>query len=218
MLDEFSNTAADDAAFVTLYRQIRAAYTETTITVYQAYPSRIAQRALQAQTFVHPFQMNRMTWIKPSFLWMMYRSGWGTKGGQECVLAVDIARSGFQWCLENACLSHFDAAIHHSESAWRRAKEESLVRVQWDPERSIRLERLDYRSIQIGLSEAAVAEYVGDWIVEIRDVTSLAHEIHELVDSGAVKAAEDMLPQEMYYPVVASHLGLGEKGGHSGVL
>ncbi len=138
----------------------------------------------------------------------MYRSGWGTKDGQERVLAMDITRSGIQWCLESACLSHFDPAIHASETAWQQAKEQSPVRVQWDPERSIRLARLDYRSIQIGLSGPAVEKYVGDWIVRIRDVTSLAREIHGLVDAEAGTAAEKLLPQEVHYPAVASHLGL----------
>lgn len=208
MTDDHSTASPDDRVRKSFHRQIRAVYTDTTITVYQAYSSQIAEPALQAQKFVPPFQMSRMTWIKPSFLWTMYRSGWGTKDGQERVLAIEIARSGFQWCLENACLSHFEPAIHASESAWQQAKEQSTVRVQWDPERSIRLARLDHRSIQIGLSGPAVAKYVGDWIAHIRDVTSLAHEIHGLVDAGAVKTAEDLLPQEVHYPAVASHLGL----------
>jgi hypothetical protein len=38
-----------------------------------------------------------MTWIKPSFLWMMYRCGWATKPGQERVLAIQITREGFEW-------------------------------------------------------------------------------------------------------------------------
>jgi hypothetical protein len=208
MIEDRSNTVPDEPALLTPYRQIRAVYTDVTITVYQAYSNQIAEPSLQAQRFVPPFQMSRMTWIKPSFLWMMYRSGWGTKDGQERVLAIDIIRSGFQWCLENACLSHFDPAIHASESAWNEAKEKSPVRVQWDPERSIRLARLDYRSIQIGLSGPAVEKYVGDWIVHIRDVTSLAREIHGLVDAGADTASEKLLPQEVHYPAVASNLGL----------
>jgi len=40
-----------------------------------------------------------MTWIKPSFLWMMYRSGWATKPGQEHILATQITRDGFEWAL-----------------------------------------------------------------------------------------------------------------------
>ncbi|CAM5309459.1 hypothetical protein SHIRM173S_10843 [Streptomyces hirsutus] len=33
----------------------------------------------------------------------MYRCGWGTKEGQETVLAVDITREGFEWALAHAC-------------------------------------------------------------------------------------------------------------------
>ena len=59
-------------------------------------------------TFVSPpFKMSRMTWIKPSFLWMMYRAGWGYKdAGQRRILAIDITREGFQWALEHSCPSH----------------------------------------------------------------------------------------------------------------
>lgn len=57
------------------YRAIRAKFTENTITVYQAYSNEIADAALGAGTFVAPFKRGRMTWIKPSFLWVAYRSG-----------------------------------------------------------------------------------------------------------------------------------------------
>ena len=57
-------------------RLIRAACTTGTITVYQAYGPEIAP-AMAAGTFVPPFSRDRMTWIKPSFGWMMHRSGWG---------------------------------------------------------------------------------------------------------------------------------------------
>jgi hypothetical protein len=61
-------------------RQIRAYCSDAAIRVYQAYSHAIADSALAAQTFVSlPFSMTRMTWIKPSFLWMMYRAGWGKK-------------------------------------------------------------------------------------------------------------------------------------------
>lgn len=57
-------------------QQIRAVYNDQTIRVYQAYSDAIANTALLNQTFVSPpFKMERMTWIKPSFLWMMYRAG-----------------------------------------------------------------------------------------------------------------------------------------------
>src|SRR5262245_57845000 len=89
-------------------RQIRAAYDDTTIVVYQAYNAAVANAALAAGTFVPPFRRGRMTWIKPSFLWMAYRSGWASKPDQERVLAVTMTRAGFEWALQHSCLSHFD--------------------------------------------------------------------------------------------------------------
>ncbi|MFJ4579451.1 DUF4291 family protein [Streptomyces echinatus] len=47
-------------------RVVRAAHTDSTVTVYQAYPSEIVEPALRAQAFVAPFKRERMTWvIKP---------------------------------------------------------------------------------------------------------------------------------------------------------
>ena len=56
------------------YRQIRALYDEETITVYQAYSATIAEAAVREQKlYASPdFLFTRMTWIKPSWCWMMY--------------------------------------------------------------------------------------------------------------------------------------------------
>ena len=52
-------------------REIRSDYDRETIVVYQAYAPAIADAALAAGRFVPPFSFGRMTWIKPSFLWLM---------------------------------------------------------------------------------------------------------------------------------------------------
>jgi hypothetical protein len=174
------------------YHQIRAIYTDTTVTVYQAYPPAVAEPALTAGRFVSPFKRDRMTWIKPSFLWMMYRCGWGEKRDQEVVLAVEITRAGFEWALEHACLSHYERDRHGSHAEWTRHLEASPVRVQWDPERGVDLQPLAYRSLQVGLSGEAVTRYVDEWTVSITDVTPLAR---------AVRAgAHDRVPDERPYP------------------
>lgn len=61
-----------------------------------------------------------MTWIKPSFLWMMYRCGWGAKEGQETVLSVEISREGFDWALRYACLSSYTPGLHPDRASWQR--------------------------------------------------------------------------------------------------
>ena len=184
-------------------RQIRALYTDQSVTVYQAYRDAIADAALEAQRFVPPFRLERMTWIKPSFLWMMYRCGWAGKEDQERVLAVEISRDGLTWALEHACLSHFDPEHHASREAWEAQKADSPVRVQWDPERSVTLERLPYRSIQIGLGGEAAKRYAQDWILGIQDVTPLAHEVRDLVAAGDLESARARLPVERPYPLTA---------------
>jgi hypothetical protein len=181
-------------------RQIRAVHTVGTITVYQAYPQDIAGPAVDAGRFVPPFKRERMTWIKPSFLWMMYRCGWATKPGQERVLAVEITRAGFEWALAHACLSHYDADRHADQRSWAAHLRTSPVRVQWDPERSLTLQALPYRSLQVGLSGEAVRRYVEEWTVAITDVTALAVEIRGLLQTGDDAGAAALLPTERPYP------------------
>ncbi|WP_328299807.1 DUF4291 domain-containing protein [Streptomyces sp. NBC_00435] len=181
--------------------EVRAWFDDETITVYQAYPAGIAEAALKAGTFVDPFKRARMTWIKPSFLWMMYRCGWGTKAGQERVLAIDITREGFEWSLSHSCLSHFDRTRFATKEEWQEEVRSSPVRVQWDPERDLALNPLPHRAIQIGLSGTAVDRYVEDWIGDIRDVTPLAHEVHATVRAGDLDAAAALLPAERVYPL-----------------
>ena len=181
-------------------RQIRAHYGDRTIRVYQAYSNAIANTAIKHQAFVSPpFSMERMTWIKPSFLWMMYRAGWGQKDdGQKRILAIDITREGFEWALGHSCLSH---PGDQDKSTWKKIKAAHPVRIQWDPERNLRLAPLEHRSIQIGLSKQAVVLYCQEWIQAITDITPQVQEIHGWVQSGDLEEAIAQLPTERPYPL-----------------
>lgn len=180
-------------------RAIRAEYNNETITVYQAFNEQIALAAIKNQTFAAPFKLSRMTWIKPSFLWMMYRSGWATKKDQEYILKIKIKRSGFDWALQNSCLSHFDKTIHPSKDEWKLKLKNTPVRVQWDPDRNLQLQPLEHRAIQIGLSGVAVYSYIKNWIVSIEDITPLSKQIRQLVLTKNIEAAKALLPIERIY-------------------
>lgn len=186
-------------------RQVRAVFDDNTITVYQAYSPAIAHAAVEAGTFVAPFKLDRMTWIKPSFLWMMYRSGWATKPGQERVLAIRITRAGFEEALSLACLSSHDPHIYPNHAAWKERKRSCPVKVQWDPERTITLTPLPWRSLQVGLGGIAVHKYVSDWITDITDITDRARELrHAAADD------DSLLPRERPYPLpldIAKNIG-----------
>ncbi|PSN67273.1 ATP-dependent RNA helicase DHX8 [Corynespora cassiicola Philippines] len=163
------------------YRQIRAKYDDATITVYQAYNHGIATAAVRAQRLdaSSSFSTTRMTWIKPSWAWMLYRSGYSYKDpGQSNILSLDLKRDVFLGLLRKSVVER--GQVGQRKGVAERKRSEN-VRVQWDPERDVRLERLPYRSIQIGVPGALVGELV-DGIVKIEDVTEVARELKRLLD------------------------------------
>lgn len=176
------------------YKQIRAVYDKDVIRVYQAYNDSIAEEAVKLNRFGNRFKMERMTWIKPSFLWMMYRSGWAQKEGQERILAINIYRKDFDYILENAVLS----TCHEQDKIeWQKKVKQSEIRCQWDPERDIYGNPLSYRSVQIGLKGTMVKEYVNHWIVSIEDMTPKVREMKERIQKKL--SIDELLPQEEIY-------------------
>lgn len=180
-------------------KEIRAVYNEKTIRVYQAYNEKIANEAISLGTFGPSFKMERMTWIKPSFLWMMYRSGWANKDGQERILAIDIKREGFEEIIENAVLSTFKDGIDVSYEEWQTRLKRSEVRCQWDPDRDIYGNPLNRRAIQLGLRGSMVDKYVNKWIANISDITDYVNNVSESISLGTFQ--ENILPKEQEYPL-----------------
>lgn len=234
-----SNSQAGTRA-ATAYRQIRACCpTPDTIVVYQAYRREIANAAVENQLLSASelFRYTRMTWIKPSWAWMLYRAGYSYKDkGQECILALHMKLSDFLGLLEKGVLStHVQQPALGAGSAEdvegnaasintdreqasvspgrdgdkmdesraadvapaagtphrperRKKGEPSLrkptedVRIQWDPERTYRLGKLPYRSIQIGIPASLSKEWVENMIVKIEDVTDRARTLKSVLD------------------------------------
>lgn len=171
--------------------RIRADYDTRTIVVYQAYPPAVADAALRAGRFVAPFSFQRMTWIKPSFLWLMHRSNWARKPGQERVLAVRMTREGWEQALSRAVRTTADP------KALARAE----VHLQWDPERSVRGAALNHYSIQVGIGRNLIRTFAEEWVVGLTDLTPQVHRAAELVRSGRAAQARRLLPAERVYPI-----------------
>ncbi|MFG2873372.1 DUF4291 domain-containing protein [Streptomyces sp. NPDC048338] len=171
--------------------QIRADYDARTIVVYQAYPPAIADAALRAGRFVAPFSFHRMTWIKPSFMWLMHRSNWARKPGQQRVLAVRITREGWEEALSQAVLTTADPA----------AVAEAAVHVQWDPERSPRGAALNHYSIQVGIGRHLIRTFTDEWIVGLTDLTPQVRKASALMQTGHATKAHRLFPTERTYPV-----------------
>ncbi|MCQ9634394.1 DUF4291 domain-containing protein [Chryseobacterium sp. WG23] len=183
--------------------EIRADYTRDTIVVYQAYNKAIAKAAVEHQKFSAPFSFSRMTWIKPSFLWMMERSNYGQKSNQECTLAIHIKRESWEKALRMAVLTSPEKRVYPNPENWEKEFSNAEVYVQWDPERNIKGNKLGYRSIQVGISRHLIEEFNEDWIVKIEDYTPLVKKILEFTKAGEYDKAKKILPVEKTYPVSA---------------
>lgn len=182
-------------------RQVRAVYKPETLIVYQAVPVPVALAAARAGKFVPPYKRDDIMWIRPSFLWMMYRCQWATAVGQERVLEVEMTREGFEWALTHSCLAQYDHAYYGDRETWAAALRSSQVRVQWEPERSLQLTPLPQRSLQVGIGVEVIDRYVNEWTVDVNDITHQVRRIAEHVRRGDDHRAGSMLPDERPYPL-----------------
>jgi hypothetical protein len=164
-------------------QHILAQFDDETIIVYQAYRPSIGRFAIEKGFFGGDFKYSRMSWIKPNFLWMMYRSQWGQAEGQEVVLAVQVRRRFFDSLLAQAVPSSFDPQGSGSREEWEAAVARSDVRLQWDPDHLPTGEKCERRAIQLGLRGAALEAYGKREIVRIIDVSAFVAEqrsnVHE---------------------------------------
>jgi hypothetical protein len=180
-------------------RVILANFDERSIVVYQAYRPEIGHFAAANQYFGGDFSLGRMSWIKPNFMWMMYRSSWGQSDGQEVVLAVRLQRGAFDQILRSAVHSTFSSSAFPGKAAWQDAVAKSDVRLQWDPDHGPSGQKLERRALQLGLRRSALASYAREWIVEIEDVSEFVAEQRRHVVARELDRL--LTPRERVYPV-----------------
>jgi hypothetical protein len=194
-------------------RHILAQFDDDSIIVYQAYQPAIGRFAVENGCFGGPaFGFGRMSWIKPNFLWMMYRCGWATRQGQEVVLAIRVTRAAFDEILRQAVHSTYVPEVYDDEAAWKTAVADSEVRLQWDPDHDPNGAKLERRAIQLGLRGSVLTSYAREWIVSIEDVTEFVRQQHALVVGK--KCDGLVTPRESVYPLgdpaVRNRLGIAE--------
>jgi hypothetical protein len=190
-------------------RHLLASYDDETINVYQAYSPSIGRFAAERGYFGGEFNYRRMSWIKPNFLWMMYRSDWGRAVNQEVVLAVRLRRRFFDSILAQAVPSSYTSALFATHEEWKLAVEQSEVRLQWDPDHSPSGEKQERRAIQLGLRGEMLEAYGKREIVEIIDMSAFVAEQRENAVCGRLE--ELVTPMERAYrpaEAIAGKIGL----------
>ena len=176
--------------------------------VYQAYKPSIADYAAENNKFGGVnFSFNRMTWIKPNYLWMMYRSGWATKVDQERILAIRISKEGWEELLSQATISSFKQEYHNTRDEWKEELSKSEVRLQWDPNHDPYGNKKDRKAIQIGIKGEMLRKFNDEMIVEISDITKFVSEQRIHVENEQLQHLE--IPIETIFEPKRTDLNIG---------
>jgi hypothetical protein len=211
--------AADGAGAAAATHVFLCDWDDEGVWLYQAFKDAIADWAVEHQRFGGPgFDPARMTWVKPSFAWVLYRSGYASKHNQTRVLKVKV--------------SHAALAALLSGCQCKEGGGGAKGRVQWDPARDLsaaegRVPRrmLRQRAIQIGLAGSLSELYV-ESVLRVVDVTDLALAVgaaHRERAPERVAALLSALPLPLERPYlprcergVLERLGMGGGAGGDG--
>jgi len=190
-------------------QHILAHYDDSSIIVYQAYRPSIGKFAIEHRRLGGPdFSFSRMSWIKPNFLWMMYRSGWGTKEGQEITLALRLRREFFDHILDQAVPSTYQAEYPGGREAWMAAVSRSEVRLQWDPDHSPSGARLARKAIQLGLRGRVLEAFANSELIEVIDLSDFVRSQRSNAAESQISALRTPI-ERVYTPSTVAARTLG---------
>lgn len=178
-------------------RHILAQFNAESVIVYQAYRPAIGKFAAEHGYLGGEFSYSRMSWIKPNFLWMMYRSSWGSKEGLEVTLGLRVHRTFFDALLAQAVESTWDQERYATEKEWQSNVARSAVRLQWDPDHNPDGGKLERRAIQLGLRGEALEHFGKEQLLEVLDLSDFVAEQRTLLHTD--RLADLVTPRERVY-------------------
>ena len=186
-------------------KHILAYQTDDSLVVYMAFNDAIADYAVEHQKLGgDSFSFNRMSWIKPGFLWMMYRSGWADKENQNRILALWISKKDFEKILSQTVHSSFDEKVYGSRENWRLELKTKKVRLQWDPDHDPHGNNLERKAIQLGLKGKMLRLFATGMVMKIEDVTEFVKTQKNILKSSGV--GNLMIPNETVFKSLTTAL------------
>ena len=170
-------------------RALNAAYDETSLVVYQAYPAQLGKDLLALGRFGGAWRFDRHTKIQASWVGTVQRYASGDRPDREFIAAIRVLRTGFDAMLIAALQVDFDPKLYQSKHSWRLATRFSPVLVEWEPDGP---NAADPQSPRFRLHGPLVRRFAEEWVIGIEDVSS------RFLDPGAL---ENLVRLEKPYPV-----------------
>lgn len=179
-------------------RRVRAAFDERRVVVWQAHTDEIADYALANGRFGGAaWRRDRVTRFRLSLGSLLGRTEWAKRPGRERVLAVSLAREGFEALLRQSAHAEFEPGLYASRAAWRLATRYAPVSVAWHPDVDEHGRDLPTETLRIGVRDAALRRFTEEYVVGVEDWTPWV---------GRHRADGGPLPTLVEYPLAAPQL------------
>jgi hypothetical protein len=135
---------------------------------------------------------------------MMYRSGWGTKEGQEVTLGLRTRREFFDSLLSQAVPSTWDQESYLTHQEWKVAVSRSQVRLQWDPDHHPAGAKWERRALQLGLRGPILEQFGKHEVLGVLDLSDFVETQRVKLKQAGIAAVES--PVERVYRVASDDI------------
>jgi hypothetical protein len=166
---------------IAMPRTVCATFDAERVVVWQAHGTDVADAAVRQGRFGgRAWRTDRVTRFRLSLPSLLARNGWGTRPGRERILAVWLAREGFDAILRQAVHAAFEPGIYASRMGWQLATRFANAIVAWHPDVDPSGAPLARETVRVGLRDAALRDFTERWVLGVEDHTEwvVASRVH----------------------------------------
>jgi len=168
---------------------------DDTISLYAAFNPRM----FNEKGFTENMNLNRMTWLKTSLLWTMWRSAWATKPNQEAILKIDVPEEYIDELYARARRTK-DAPLKHPVLL-QRDPDRKIVRRRWKKdarENDTSMFVSGDKTVHFGIRGTELDYFIAIAQEQISDITRTIKLIQQDKPEHPTRALYSLLDQEIY--------------------
>lgn len=172
-------------------RELIASFGDECVVAYQAFDARMAADVLGRRGLAGRWRYDRHTRLQLPWSFVADRYAFGDRLDRPCIVAIAIARAGFDALVTAALNAEWDEQLYKTKGSWRLATRFAPVLVEWVGP-----------TPRLVVHGPLVRQLATEWVVDLRDVTA---------DFQAIRAGTAQPPVEREYPLatdVAQRIGL----------
>ncbi|MBA2321612.1 MAG: DUF4291 family protein [Deltaproteobacteria bacterium] len=162
---------------------LHATFSETRVVTYQAFGEAMAGELLERGGLGGSWRYDRHTRLATDWRFVADRYAFGDRLGRSRILAIEVARAGFDALLTAALTAEWDEVLYKTRAGWRLATRYAPVLVEWSES-----------TPRLVVHGPLVRQLATEWVTGLRDVTD---------QFKAIRDGARPPPAERLYPLTA---------------